>query len=115
MTSAPVAPEQRNLVRERIRQAFVAKEKAADRAYAEGTEAQIRFLAAQAKMDSLLGLVGMGDNSAPDRVLAFATTLEASEDQRLVQQGRQLARVNRFDDGIPARDFDATIPAAAPQ
>ncbi len=90
ITTVPVPPDKQALVRERIRQALLAKEKAGGKAYAESTRQQIKFVAAQAKLEAMLGLVGMGDKTVTKRVVAFAETLRNSTDPRLIQQGRQL-------------------------
>ncbi len=86
-----IDPSQRALARERIRLAMMAKEKAADKAYAESDDREIKYRAAHAKQEAMLGLIGLGDRQAVQRVLAFAKTLENANDPRLVQDGRQLS------------------------
>ncbi len=90
IASTMIEPSQRALARERIRQALLAKEKAGGKAYAESDDRQIKYQAAQAKLEAQLGLVGMGDRSVTQRVVAFAKVLENAGDPRLVQNGRQL-------------------------
>ena len=86
-----IDPSQRGLARERIRMAMMAKEKAADKAYAESDDREIKYRAAHAKQEAMLGLIGLGDRQAVQRVVAFAKTLENASDPRLVQDGRQLS------------------------
>ena len=84
-------PEERQTLLARVRRTLHEKEQAADRLFAGATDprhANLRYEAVQAKLDCLMQLVRLGDQTVLKRLDAFASQLTKTGDARLVRRGR---------------------------
>ena len=107
--SPPRQPEQQRAMMAKIRQTLQAKEEAAGRAFAacdDVKDKELKFEAAQARLQAMMMLANLRDTSVTQRVAAFAKELLASKDERLVTQGRSLSLSLRVADLAAGRKVD---------
>ena len=124
-------PEERQTLLARVRRTLHEKEQAADRLFAGATgprQANLRYEAVQAKLDCLLQLSQLGDQTVLKRLDAFADELTKTGDVRLVRRGRfiQASRsldrlrqegpaaqpdvlMKRFKEGFGEKDVDPAL------
>ena len=119
----PPRPDQQRQVLAKVRQSLQAKEEAAEQAFRacdDEKDRDLKFEAAQAKMQAMAMLANLQDTAVPRRVAAFAKEMVKSKDERLVSQGRgislslkvgELAAGKKIDLAQLLKDFEQALGA----